>query len=190
MFFVYNRSKISDLFILQFVYFASWKQLFYFLLFNLFYKLWPHSVHINKINCISKINYKDTQTRIINNVVKKCLGPAILSLKGQSMVPCPVYIIKWYNLEHGTSANSADFTSFNMWPKQPMVTACFFHGWPQPFIKLRWFFWVLTTYILVEKYTEVHTFLWWPASITLHTLCVPVGKGSDEKVQAHELVHL
>ena len=39
--FVYNRSKIGDLFILQFVYFASRKHLFYFHQFNLFYKLGP-----------------------------------------------------------------------------------------------------------------------------------------------------
>ena len=51
---VYNRSKISDLFILQFVYFTSCKLLFYFLEFNLFYKLGPYSVHINEIKCISK----------------------------------------------------------------------------------------------------------------------------------------
>ena len=73
MFFVYSRSKISDLFILQFVYFASCKHLFYFLWFNLFYKLGPHSVHIYKIKYISKMNYKDVkdiQTRIINNVLK------------------------------------------------------------------------------------------------------------------------
>ena len=67
-FFVYNRSKISDLFILQFVYFASRKQFFH--QFNLFYKLGPHSVHINKIKCISKMNCKDIQTGIINNVSK------------------------------------------------------------------------------------------------------------------------
>ena len=107
--FVYNRSKISDLFILQFVYFASCKHLFYFHQFNLFYKLGPYSVHINKIKSISKMNYKDIQTRIINNVFKKSIGPSILSLKGQSMAPCPVCTIKRYNLEHGTSANSADF---------------------------------------------------------------------------------
>ena len=99
---------------------------FSFFIFNLFYKLGPHSVHINKIKCVSKMKYKAIRTRIFNTVLKKCLGPSILSLKGQSMLPCPVYIIKWHNLEHGTSANSADFTSFNMWPKQPMVTACFF----------------------------------------------------------------
>ena len=71
MVFVYNISKISGLFILQFVYFASCKHLFYFHQFNLFYKLGPHSVHINKIKCISKINYKDMQTRIINTVFKE-----------------------------------------------------------------------------------------------------------------------
>ena len=49
---------------------------------------------------------------MINNIFKKCLGPSIFSLKGQSMAPCPVCIIKRYNLEDGTSANSADFTSF------------------------------------------------------------------------------
>ena len=70
MVFVYNRGKISDLFILQFVYFASCDHLFYFLQFNLFYKLGPHSVHKNKIKCISKMNYKDIQTRIINNILK------------------------------------------------------------------------------------------------------------------------
>ena len=68
--FVYNRSKISALFILQFVCFANCKHLFYFLQFNLFYKLGPHSVHFDKIKCISKISYKDVQTRIINNVLK------------------------------------------------------------------------------------------------------------------------
>ena len=95
MFFVYNRSKISGLFILQFVYFASCKHLFYFLQFNLFYKLGPHSVHINKIKCISKMNHKCIQTRISNNVLKKCFGPSFFSLKGQSMVPCPVNIKLW-----------------------------------------------------------------------------------------------
>ena len=94
MVFVYNRSKISDLFILQSVYFASCKHLFYFLQFSLFYKLGPHSVHINKIKCISKMNYKVIKTRIINNVLKKMFSPSFLSLKGQSMVPYPVCIIK------------------------------------------------------------------------------------------------
>ena len=94
MVFVLNTSKISDLFIQQFVYFASCKHLFYFIQFNLFYKLGPHSVHINKIKCISKMNYKDIQTRIINNVLRKSLSPSFLSLKGQSMVPYPVCIIK------------------------------------------------------------------------------------------------
>ena len=47
MVFLYNRSKLSDLFILQFVYFASCSHLSYFLQFILFYKLGPHSVHIN-----------------------------------------------------------------------------------------------------------------------------------------------
>ena len=70
--FVYNRCKTSDLFILQFVYFASCKHLFYFHQFNLFYKLGPHSAYINKIKCISKMKYKNIQTRIINNVFKKC----------------------------------------------------------------------------------------------------------------------
>ena len=70
-------------------------------------KLGPHSVHINKIKCISKINYKDIQSRIINVFKKNYLS--ILSLKGQSMSPCPVCIIKRYYFEHGTSANSADF---------------------------------------------------------------------------------
>ena len=51
MVFVYNRIKINDLFVLQFVYFASFKHLFYLLQFNLFYKLGPHSVHINTIKC-------------------------------------------------------------------------------------------------------------------------------------------
>ena len=73
MVFVYHRSNISDLFILQFVYFAakfaSCKHLLYFHQFNLFYKLGPHSVHINKFKCISEMNYKDIQTRIINNHV-------------------------------------------------------------------------------------------------------------------------
>ena len=81
MVFEYNRGKISDLFILQFVYFASCKHLFYFHQFNLFYKLGPHSVHINKIKCISKMNYKDIQSRIINVFKKNYLS--ILSLKGQ-----------------------------------------------------------------------------------------------------------
>ena len=36
MVFVFNRGKISDLFILQFVYFASCKHLFYFHQFNIF----------------------------------------------------------------------------------------------------------------------------------------------------------
>ena len=67
---VYNRYEISDLFILQCVYFLSCKHLFYFLQFNIFYKLGTHSVHINKAECISKMNYKDIQTRIINNVLK------------------------------------------------------------------------------------------------------------------------
>ena len=107
MVFVYNRGKISDLFILQFVYFASCKHLFYFHQFNIFYKLGPHSVHINKIKCISKMNFKDIQSRIINVFKKNYLS--ILSLKGQSMSPCPVCIIKRYYFEHGTSANSADF---------------------------------------------------------------------------------
>ena len=71
MVFAYNRRKISDLFILQFVYFASCKHLFYFHQFNLFYKPGPHSVPINKIKCIGKMNYKTIQTRIINNVFKK-----------------------------------------------------------------------------------------------------------------------
>ena len=66
--FVYNRNKIKDLFILQFVYFASCMHLFYFHQINIFYKLGPHSVHINRIKCISKMNYKDIQTRIINTV--------------------------------------------------------------------------------------------------------------------------
>ena len=80
MIFVYNRSKISDLFMLQFVYFASCKHLFYFHQFNLIYKLGPHSVHINKIKCISKMNYTDIQTRIINNVFKNVkLHPFCLS---------------------------------------------------------------------------------------------------------------
>ena len=80
MVFVYNRSKISDLFILQFVYFARCKHLFYFHQFNLFYRLGPHSVHINKIKCISKMNYKDIQTRIINNVFKNVkVNPFCLS---------------------------------------------------------------------------------------------------------------
>ena len=107
MVFVYNRGKISDLFMLQFVYFASCKHLFYFHQFNIFYKLGPHSVHINKIKCISKMNYKDIQRKIINVFKKKNLS--ILSLKGQSMSPCPVCKIKRYYFEHGTSANSADF---------------------------------------------------------------------------------
>ena len=71
MVFVYNKGKISDLFILQFVYFASCKHLFYFHQLNIFYKLGPHSVHINKIKCISKMNYKDIQSRIINVFQKK-----------------------------------------------------------------------------------------------------------------------
>ena len=68
---VYNRSKISDLFILLFVYFASCKHLFCFHKFNLFYKPGSHSVHINEIKCISKMNYKALQTRMIINVFKK-----------------------------------------------------------------------------------------------------------------------
>ena len=75
---MYNRGKISDLFMLQFVYFASCKHLFYFHQFNIFYKLGPHSVHINKIKCISKMKYKDIQRRIIN-VFKKKIYPFCLS---------------------------------------------------------------------------------------------------------------
>ena len=82
MVFVYNRGKISDLFILQFVYFASCKHLFYFHQFNIFYKLGPHSAHINKIKCISKMNYKGIQSRIIN--VFKINYLSILSITGQS----------------------------------------------------------------------------------------------------------
>ena len=93
VFFVYDRSKISDLFILQFVYFASCEHLFYFHQFNLFYKPGPYSVIIIKIKSISKMNYKNIQTRIINNDFKKNIGPSILSLKGQSMAPCPVCVI-------------------------------------------------------------------------------------------------
>ena len=29
------------------------------------------------------------------------------------LVPCPIYLIKWYNLEQGTSANSAELTYQN-----------------------------------------------------------------------------
>ena len=89
MVFVYDRSKISDLFILQFACFASCMHLFYFHQFNLFYKLGPHSVHINKIKCFSKKNYKDIQTRIINDVFKNvkvhsfCLSKVKVWLRAQ-----------------------------------------------------------------------------------------------------------
>ena len=103
MIYLYNRSKIRDLFILQLVYFVSCKHLFYFHQFNLFYKQGPYSAHINRIKCISKTKYRDIQTRIINNVFKKCLGPSILSLNGQSMAPCPVCINKRYTNRHKLS---------------------------------------------------------------------------------------
>ena len=130
MVFVYNRGKISDLFILQFVYFASCKHLFYFNQFNISYKLGPHSVHINKIKCISKMNYKDIQSRIINVFKKKYLS--ILSLKGQKYVPLPsLYNLKilfqtWNQCQlsrfyHVTKTANGHCMLFS-WRTQPLIT--------------------------------------------------------------------